>query len=130
MSTDGMECRSRILLLSEHGATRRVLGDVLAGSGATVLLARDVDQAAVLLRREEPDLVVVDAAGPAGAADELLVRMGRPESRDGRVIPVVAVFTEDVRAYLERGYDHEFAPSCLPALDCSIRMARELGRRA
>jgi len=61
----------KILVVDDEHDVRRFICTVLEDNGATVLEARDGDEALALARREEPDLMTLDITMPGKDGGEV-----------------------------------------------------------
>ena len=78
-----------IIIADDHGPTRRVLGELLAGDGWTVLEARDGEELLHLASMNRPDAVVTDLSMPR--MDGLRAARVLRSSEDTAEVPIVAI---------------------------------------
>lgn len=77
-----------ILVVEDHGSTRRLIGEVLEDEGWSVRLAGDGDQAISEVQRQPPSLVLLDVHLPAHPAPEVAEQLRRIT---GPSLPIVAM---------------------------------------
>jgi CheY-like chemotaxis protein len=76
----------RVLAVDDDEDARRLVGAVLEGAGAQVMLASSVAEAMLLFERAPPDVVVSDIGMPGDDGVELIRRIrALPPERGGRV---------------------------------------------
>jgi len=67
----------RILVVDDEPDSREFIGTILEDDGATVLEARDGDEALEVARREKPDLVTLDLEMPGKDGGQVFEEMRR-----------------------------------------------------
>jgi len=101
------EAKLCILVVEDNPMNMRLVHDVLAFRGHTILQAKDVDEGRARLAEATPDLVLLDVQIPGGGG-ELLLREIR-ETPALAHLPVVAVTAFAMRGdrerLLEAGFD-------------------------
>jgi twitching motility two-component system response regulator PilH len=97
----------RILVVDDSIVVTKTTGMVLTKAGYTVSVAADGSAAIGLVRREKPDLIVLDISFPtdvanAGVAwDGLLIMQWLKRLDEGKNIPVIIVSGQDPAKYRE-----------------------------
>lgn len=110
-----------ILVADDKPELLDMLGDALRAAGASVLEARDGEEALELLRSHRVDALVSDLKMPRMNGHELL-RALRSMSPAKRSLPAVAVSGEDSWKYLDpfpavlAGFDYHFIKPIAPEL--------------
>lgn len=93
-----------ILLVDDDARLREIVGMALEGEGYRVRLAESAEEALELIRREEPDLLIIDIMLPGKDGFELC-----REVRRDRPVPIVMLTakadTVDIVVGLESGAD-------------------------
>jgi CheY-like chemotaxis protein len=106
---------ARILIVEDHPTMREAMRLVLEGEGFQIHEAPDGDQALAALRRERPDLVLLDMSIPGTPGPEVLAAVKRDPSTAGvRVIVVTATGEEGRSAAIAGGADHYFTKPFSP----------------
>lgn len=106
---------ARILIVEDHPTMREAMKLVLEGEGFEIHEAPDGDQALTAVRREPPDLVLLDMSIPGTAGPDVLAAMkGDPATADVRVIVVTASGEEGRSAAIAGGADHYFTKPFSP----------------
>jgi CheY-like chemotaxis protein len=106
---------ARILIVEDHPTMREAMKLVLEGEGFEIHEAPDGDQALTAVRREPPDLVLLDMSIPGTAGPDVLAAMkGDPATADIRVIVVTASGEEGRSAAIAGGADHYFTKPFSP----------------
>jgi len=118
----------RILIVEDHATMREAMRMILEGDGFEVDEASDGPSALAAIRRDPPDLVLLDlhipgADGP-GVLDEL---KGDPRTAEVRVLVVTATGEEGRADALAHGADDYFIKPFSPAALLST-VARMLDR--
>jgi CheY-like chemotaxis protein len=91
---------SRILIIEDSKATSVVLKEVLESEGHTILLAGDGVAGIALVRREKPDLVLLDLLLPKLNGYEVCNTIKRDNAT--RHIPVLIISTMDSPESVEK----------------------------
>ena len=96
---------AKILFIEDEPALQETLGDFLGGRGHTVLSALDGEAGLEMVRRERPDLVLLDLILPRLHGIELLERMRKdPATAQTPVIILTNLESaEEVRRAIELG---------------------------
>ena len=108
-----------ILVADDKPELVDMISDALRAAGATVLEARDGEEALVLLRSHHVDALVSDLKMPRMNGHELL-RALRAMSATKRGLPAIAVSGEDSWKYLDpfaaalAGFDYHFIKPIAP----------------
>ena len=81
----------KILVVDDEDDVREFICTVLEDNGATVLEARDGDEALEVARREKPDLITLDITMPGKDGGEVFAEIRKdPEIRNTRVCIISA----------------------------------------
>jgi DNA-binding response OmpR family regulator len=119
----------KIVVAEDSAAVRRMVVDRLADDGYDVVEAEDGEQALTLVRRERPDLLVLDKVMPKFDGFEV-IRALRDDPRT-RGVPVVLLTDrtgeEDVLGGLHLGVE-EYMPKPFSPHELSARIGRVLAR--
>jgi CheY-like chemotaxis protein len=83
---------ARILLVEDHATMREAMRMVLEGEGLSIREAADAGTALESVRREPPELVVLDLNIPGGPGLDVLETMKRDPATER--IPVIVVTAE------------------------------------
>lgn len=98
---------SRVLLVEDDEMNRHLFREILRYRGHDVIEAATVDEGREQLRREIPDLVLLDIRIPGGGGEALLKEIRADPRLMG--LPVIAVTAEamqgDRERFLRAGFD-------------------------
>lgn len=107
----------KILIVEDESDAAMLLEQRLAQNGLEAVIAHDVIEGIELLRKEEPDLVILDLMLPAGGGATVLKSLrSDPKTARTPVIVLTAshspgykqkILEEGVQAYMEKPYDGE-----------------------
>jgi two-component system response regulator MtrA len=89
----------RIVVADDEADIRRLVAFILKGRGHTVLEAGAGDEALALIRRERPDLVILDVMMPGLTGPEVVQTL----RADGSSVPCLLISARGQTADLERG---------------------------
>lgn len=95
----------RILLVEDHGDTRRTLSSLLRHFGHTISIADCVRAALDAVKAEEFDAVLSDIALPDGSGYEIIARAKQTQPLKGIALTGFGM-DEDVRRSREAGFDY------------------------
>jgi len=107
----------KILIIEDEVDTAKVLAKRVGGAGYDVSMAYDAYGGLAALRKEQPDLILLDLMLPAGGGISVLENMTL--SGGGREVPVIVltaskderfkdkVLKIGVEAFMEKPYDPE-----------------------
>ena len=119
---------NRLLVIEDEHDTVKVLKKRLEKEGYEVIVAYDFYRGIELLKKEHPDLVLLDLMLPAGGGETVLAEMKKdPVTRDIPVIVVTGVTDDMVREtifkmgadeYIEKPYD---APKLLSTIETLLK---------
>jgi CheY-like chemotaxis protein len=117
--------RTRIVLAEDDNATRRRLTQVLTGSGYEVTSAASAREALAVIKRAEPDLVILDLQMPEGSGFEVLERLREASDSPGVVVMTGRDNTADIPRALELGAT-EYVIKPIDRVDFKERVNRAL----
>ncbi|MBV9007675.1 MAG: PAS domain S-box protein [Verrucomicrobia bacterium] len=95
----------RILLVEDHGDTRRTLSSLLRHFGHTISIADCVQAALDAVKSEEFDAVLSDIGLPDGTGYDIIARAKKKQSLKGVALTGFGM-EEDVRRSQEAGFDY------------------------
>ena len=120
---------ARVLVVDDNATNRKLISDLLAFAGYEILGAADAEEAQALLRRERPDLILMDIALP-GMDGLTLTRQLKADART-REIPVVALtafaMKGDEQRVLDAGCDG-YISKPIDTVRLLVRVAETLAR--
>jgi CheY-like chemotaxis protein len=106
---------ARILIVEDHPTMREAMRLVLEREGFDIDEASDGDQALAAVRKDPPDLVLLDMSIPGTAGPDVLAAMkSDPTTSEVRVIVVTATGEEGRAAAMAGGADHYFTKPFSP----------------
>jgi CheY-like chemotaxis protein len=106
---------ARILIVEDHPTMREAMRLVLEREGFDIDEASDGDQALAAVRKDPPDLVLLDMSIPGTAGPDVLVALkSDPATSAVRVIVVTATGEEGRAAAMAGGADHYFTKPFSP----------------
>ena len=114
----GRPAQARILVADDEPGLVQVVGAVLAKDGYEILAARDGEEALEVIRREHPDLILLDVMMPKVDGYGVLRELrATPEFRDVPVIMLTAkVGEEDIVRSFEGGVTDYISKPAAPSL--------------
>jgi PAS domain S-box-containing protein len=96
-----------VLYIEDNLANLDLISELLGGSGARVMTARDGRSGFSLARQQRPDLILLDLNLPDLAGEQILAAMGRDERL--RDIPVIAISADASRKTMRETYERGVA---------------------
>jgi CheY-like chemotaxis protein len=106
---------ARILIVEDHPTMREAMRLVLEREGFDIDEASDGDQALAAVRKNPPDLVLLDMSIPGTAGPDVLAALkSDPATSEVRVIVVTATGEEGRAAAIAGGADHYFTKPFSP----------------
>jgi CheY-like chemotaxis protein len=106
---------ARILIVEDHPTMREAMRLVLEREGFDIDEASDGDQALAAVRKDPPDLVLLDMSIPGTAGPDVLAALkSDPTTSKVRVIVVTATGEEGRAAAMAGGADHYFTKPFSP----------------
>lgn len=106
---------ARILIVEDHPTMREAMRLVLEREGFDIDEASDGDQALAGVRKDPPDLVLLDMSIPGTAGPDVLAALkSDPVTSAVRVIVVTATGEEGRAAAMAGGADHYFTKPFSP----------------
>src|SRR5437762_3588090 len=99
----GLVPGARILVAERHEPAARQVGDYLQAVGHTVLVARDGEEALRIIRRDDPELAILDVGIPRLNAYQLCERVKTHPSTRG--IPVMMLVSSTAQDEKIRGLE-------------------------
>ena len=106
---------ARILIVEDHPTMREAMRLVLGREGFDIDEASDGDQALAAVRKDPPDLVLLDMSIPGTAGPDVLAALkSDPATSAVRVIVVTATGEEGRAAAMAGGADHYFTKPFSP----------------
>jgi CheY-like chemotaxis protein len=106
---------ARILIVEDHPTMREAVRLVLEREGFDIDEASDGDQALAAVRKDPPDLVLLDMSIPGTAGPDVLAALkSDPATSAVRVIVVTATGEEGRAAAMAGGADHYFTKPFSP----------------
>jgi CheY-like chemotaxis protein len=106
---------ARILIVEDHPTMREAMRLVLEREGFDIDEASDGDQALAAVRKDPPDLVLLDMSIPGTAGPDVLAALkSDPATSAVRVIVVTATGEEGRAAAMAGGADHYFTKPFSP----------------
>ena len=106
---------ARILIVEDHPTMREAMRLVLEREGFEIDEAPDGDQALASVRKDPPDLVLLDMSIPGTAGPDVLAALkSDPATSAVRVIVVTATGEEGRAAAMAGGADHYFTKPFSP----------------
>lgn len=94
----------RILLVEDHGDTRRILARLLTHCGHKISIAESVEEALAILQSKAFDAVLSDIGLPDGTGHEIIAEAKRTQQLKGVALTGFGM-AEDVRRSKEAGFD-------------------------
>jgi CheY-like chemotaxis protein len=109
----------RVLVVEDHEDSRSLITVALSALGATVMEAREAEQAYEMLVKERPDVVVADIGMPGRTGYELMEQVRTLPREVGGLVPAIALTayarTEDRVRALVAGYQVHMPKPVQPA---------------
>ena len=106
---------ARILIVEDHPTMREAMRLVLGREGFDIDEASDGDQALAAVRKDPPDLVLLDMSIPGTAGPDVLAALKSDSATSAvRVIVVTATGEEGRAAAMAGGADHYFTKPFSP----------------
>ncbi|HET7745850.1 MAG TPA: response regulator, partial [Vicinamibacteria bacterium] len=109
----------RVLVVDDDADARDLVGTVLGGAGATVILAGSAHEARVCFEREPPHLIFSDLEMPDEDGYQLIREIRARPAEAGGLVPAVALTayatTQDRLKALRAGFQTHLAKPVQPA---------------